>query len=128
MAGKGPNAFRTISETAEAVGAPAHVLRFWETKFAFVAPVKRAGGRRFYRPLDVEALKAVKRLLHDEGFTIRGVQKLYAEHGLDRILGEAGSGPAPADPPARGADAARLRRLLAEIETAHARLESALGR
>ena len=129
-AAKGPNAFRTISETAEAVGVPQHVLRFWETKFAFIAPVKRAGGRRFYRPQDIEALKHVRRLLHDDGLTIKGVQKLHKGGGLTRILGDTPvETPAPAPAPVSSSiDNARLRRVLAEIETAHARLESALGR
>ncbi len=82
---KSPKAFRTISEAADEVGAPQHVLRFWETKFEFVAPVKRAGGRRFYRPDDVMVLKAVRRLLHDEGLTIRGVQRLVQDQGLARL-------------------------------------------
>lgn len=131
MAAKGPNAFRTISEAADQVGVPQHVLRFWETKFAFIAPIKRAGGRRFYRPQDLQTLKAVKRLLHDEGFTIKGVQKLHKDGGLGRLLGEA---PSLADlgsqvaAPSLTRDVERLRRVLAEIETAHARLESALAR
>lgn len=82
---KGPNAFRTISEASDAVGAPQHVLRFWETRFSFLNPVKRAGGRRFYRPQDVVLLKAVRRLLHEEGLTIRGVQRLHKEQGLERL-------------------------------------------
>jgi len=82
---KSPNAFRTISEAAEAVGAPQHVLRFWETKFAFIMPVKRAGGRRFYRPQDIVVLKAIRRLLHDEGLTIKGVQRLHKDQGLARL-------------------------------------------
>lgn len=76
--------FRTISEAAEEVGAPQHVLRFWETKFSFVTPVKRAGGRRFYRPQDIAVLKAVRRLLHEDGLTIRGVQRLHKEQGSRR--------------------------------------------
>ncbi|WGM47622.1 hypothetical protein KOAAANKH_02501 [Brevundimonas sp. NIBR10] len=82
---KGPQAFRTISEASDAVGAPQHVLRFWETKFTFVTPVKRAGGRRFYRPNDIVVLKAIKRLLHDEGLTIKGVQRLHKDQGLARL-------------------------------------------
>lgn len=84
---KSPDAFRTISEAADEVGAPQHVLRFWETKFTFVAPLKRAGGRRFYRPQDIAVLKAVKRLLHDDGLTIRGVQRLHKDQGLQRLIG-----------------------------------------
>ncbi|GAA0215254.1 DNA-binding transcriptional MerR regulator [Brevundimonas nasdae] len=84
---KSADAFRTISEAAEEVGTPQHVLRFWETKFTFVAPLKRAGGRRFYRAQDIAVLKAVKRLLHDEGLTIRGVQRLHKDQGLQKLLG-----------------------------------------
>jgi len=88
---KGPLAFRTISETADAVGVPQHVLRFWETKFTFIRPTKRAGGRRFYRPHDIDLLLGVKVLLHDRGYTIRGVQKLYKDEGQKALLG-AGQG------------------------------------
>lgn len=83
---KGPLAFRTISEVAETLDVPQHVLRFWETKFSFITPTKRAGGRRFYRPQDVEVLAGVKALLHDQGYTIRGVQKLYADEGLKALV------------------------------------------
>ena len=84
---KSPEAFRTISEAAVELGVPQHVLRFWETKFSFIRPMKRAGGRRFYRPQDVAVLGAVRRLLHDDGYTIKGVQKLYREHGIRRLVG-----------------------------------------
>jgi DNA-binding transcriptional MerR regulator len=83
---KGPLAFRTISETADALGVQQHVLRFWETKFTFIRPTKRAGGRRFYRPQDVVMLEGVKTLLHDKGYTIRGVQMLFREQGQKAIL------------------------------------------
>ncbi|MGA0545675.1 MerR family transcriptional regulator [Brevundimonas sp. VNH65] len=120
---KGPNAFRTISEAAEAVGAPQHVLRFWETKFAFVTPVKRAGGRRFYRPQDVELLKAIRRLLHEDGLTIRGVQRLHREQGLRGLLGnDAPMETSEAAPPGSG-----LTRILAELERARSRLDAALA-
>jgi DNA-binding transcriptional MerR regulator len=92
---KGPNAFRTISEAADELGVPQHVLRFWETKFSFIRPMKRAGGRRFYRPQDISVLRGVRTLLHDEGYTIKGVQKLHKEQGVRRLLG-AGDGAAPA--------------------------------
>jgi DNA-binding transcriptional MerR regulator len=82
---KGPNAFRTISEAAETLGVAQHVLRFWETKFTFISPTKRAGGRRFYRPQDIDLLLGVKTLLHDKGYTIRGVQSLFKAHGLKAI-------------------------------------------
>ncbi|MCR6661142.1 MAG: MerR family transcriptional regulator [Asticcacaulis sp.] len=94
---KGPLALRTISETADALGVPQHVLRFWETKFTFIRPTKRAGGRRFYRPQDIDLLMGVKTLLYDRGFTIRGVQKLFKDEGQKAILnpsGERYSGPA----------------------------------
>jgi DNA-binding transcriptional MerR regulator len=83
---KGPQAFRSISEAADALGVPQHVLRFWETKFAFIRPMKRAGGRRFYRPNDIAVLGEVRRLLHEEGYTIKGVQKLHRELGAKRFL------------------------------------------
>lgn len=94
---KGPLALRTISETADALGVPQHVLRFWETKFTFIRPTKRAGGRRFYRPQDIDLLQGVKTLLYDRGYTIRGVQKLFKDEGQKAILnpsGERYAGPA----------------------------------
>ncbi|MDR7229802.1 DNA-binding transcriptional MerR regulator [Caulobacter sp. BE264] len=83
---KGPNAFRTISEAAEELGVPQHVLRFWETKFSFIRPMKRAGGRRFYRPQDIAVLNGVRALLHSEGLTIKGVQKLHRDQGLAHVI------------------------------------------
>ena len=83
---KGPDAFRTISEAAEEVGVQQHVLRFWETRFSFIRPMKRAGGRRFYRPQDVAVLQALKARLHDDHLTIKDVQKIYKEDGLERVL------------------------------------------
>ena len=94
---KGPEAFRTISEAADELHVPQHVLRFWETKFAFIRPMKRAGGRRFYRPSDIAVLRGVRHLLHDEGYTIKGVQRLHREEGLRRLVSAGGeAGPAPA--------------------------------
>lgn len=126
---KGPNAFRTISEAAEAVGAPQHVLRFWETKFTFLAPVKRAGGRRFYRPQDVEVLKAIRRRLHEDGLTIKGVQRLYREQGLRGLVGggpQDGFEPDTPPPPAR-IPGDLLFRVLADLKRAKARLDHALA-
>ena len=80
-AGKGPDAFRTISEVADELGLPQHVLRFWETRFPQVKPVKRGGGRRYYRPADVDLLRGVKELLYGKGYTIRGVQRILREQG-----------------------------------------------
>ena len=91
---KGPEAFRTISEAADELHVPQHVLRFWETKFAFIRPMKRAGGRRFYRPADIAVLRGVCHLLHDEGYTIKGVQRLHREQGVRRLV-SAGEGAAP---------------------------------
>lgn len=82
---KSPEAFRTISEVADWLGVPTHVLRFWESRFSQVKPVKRAGGRRYYRPSDMLLLGGIKRLLHDDGMTIRGVQKLLREEGVRHI-------------------------------------------
>lgn len=82
---KSPEAFRTISEVAETLATPAHVLRFWESRFPQIRPVKRAGGRRYYRPADVALLAGIKRLLHSEGLTIRGVQKLLREQGVRHV-------------------------------------------
>lgn len=84
---KSADAFRTISEVAEALDTPAHVLRFWESRFEQVRPVKGAGGRRYYRPFDMALLEAIRRLLHDEGVTIRGVQKLLDEKGAGFLAG-----------------------------------------
>ena len=92
---KSPEAFRTISEASDELGVPQHVLRFWETKFSFIRPMKRAGGRRFYRPQDIAVLAAVRRLLHVEGYTIKGVQKLHKEHGLRQMIDPPPSAPAP---------------------------------
>lgn len=82
---KSADAFRTISEVSELLQTPAHVLRFWESRFAQVKPVKRAGGRRYYRPSDLALLGGIKRLLHDEGMTIRGVQKVLREQGVRHV-------------------------------------------
>lgn len=82
---KSADAFRTISEVADWLETPAHVLRFWESKFSQVKPVKRAGGRRYYRPADMLLLGGIKRLLHDDGMTIKGVQKILRENGVKYV-------------------------------------------
>ncbi|MCK0143309.1 MerR family transcriptional regulator [Aliiroseovarius sp. F20344] len=82
---KSPDAFRTISEVADWLGVPTHVLRFWESRFTQVKPVKRAGGRRYYRPADMELLGGIRKLLHEDGMTIRGVQKLLRENGVKHV-------------------------------------------
>lgn len=80
--GKSADAFRTISEVAGDLDVPQHVLRFWETRFAQIKPLKRAGGRRYYRPEDVELLRRIRELLYKHGYTIKGVQRLLKDHGL----------------------------------------------
>lgn len=82
---KSRDAFRTISEVSDVLDTPAHVLRFWESKFTQVKPVKRAGGRRYYRPADVDLLAGIKQLLHDDGMTIKGAQKLLREQGVKHV-------------------------------------------
>ena len=139
---KGPNAFRTISEAADELGVPQHVLRFWETKFSFIRPMKRAGGRRFYRPQDIAVLSGVRALLHAEGYTIKGVQKLHREQGLTHViaagLGDNGSASLDAlaaaaavvdsSPPVELAEAARGRLVMAldDLQAVKARLDGLL--
>ncbi len=88
---KSPEAFRTISEVASDLDVPQHVLRFWESRFSQVKPIKRAGGRRYYRPEDVDLLRGIRALLYSEGFTIKGVQKVLRDKGL-RHVAELGRG------------------------------------
>ena len=138
---KGPNAFRTISEAAEELGVPQHVLRFWETKFSFIRPMKRAGGRRFYRPQDIAVLSGVRALLHAEGYTIKGVQKLHREQGITHVIaaGLGDNGSASLDvlavaaaidssPPIELAEEARGRLVLAldDLQAVKARLDGLL--
>lgn len=85
---KSKAAFRTIAEVAEDLGVATHVLRFWETKFPQIKPMKRSGGRRYYRPDDVEIVKTIKNFLYEKRYTIEGVQKVFKEKGLKNILGE----------------------------------------
>jgi DNA-binding transcriptional MerR regulator len=136
---KGPHAFRTISEAAEELGVPQHVLRFWETKFSFIRPMKRAGGRRFYRPQDIAVLRGVRALLHDEGYTIKGVQKLHRDQGVRRLAGAGEGGSKDASTPPAEADFTgvevvdiggetrdRLSFALADLEAVKARLDGLL--
>ncbi len=137
---KGPDAFRTITEAAEELGVPQHVLRFWETRFSFIRPMKRAGGRRFYRPQDLAVLRGVRRLLHDEGYTIKGVQRLHREQGLGRLVAASGDTAsqtfedldldeaAVAAAAALAPDRTKLLDALDALEAAKARLDAALGR
>lgn len=82
---KSPDAFRTISEVAEDLDLPQHVLRFWETRFTQIKPLKRAGGRRYYRPSDIDLLQGIRRLLYAEGYTIKGVQRILKSEGVRAV-------------------------------------------
>ena len=135
---KAPDAFRTISEVAEDLDLPQHVLRFWETRFAQIRPLKRGGNRRYYRPDDVDLLRGVRQLLYGQGYTIRGVQRILRERGM-RFVQAVGRGeqvaPAafpeaepdgtPADgarPALSPADRAALGRALATLRDCRAQL------
>ncbi len=85
---KSSSAFRTISEVAEELDLPQHVLRFWESKFNTIKPMKRGGGRRYYRPQDIDVLRRIRALLYDDGYTIKGVQKLFKEGGKEALKGD----------------------------------------
>jgi DNA-binding transcriptional MerR regulator len=123
---KSPEAFRTISEVSVELDVPQHVLRFWETRFAQVKPVKRAGGRRYYRPDDVDLLKGIRSLLYSEGYTIKGVQKVLRERGL-RLVAAIGRGEAQerqdasmdSVPPSTDDEPRHARAALARLERAH---------
>jgi DNA-binding transcriptional MerR regulator len=97
---KAPDAFRTISEVAEEVNVPQHVLRFWESRFAQIRPLKRGGGRRYYRPDDVDLLRGVRHLLYGEGYTMRGVQRILREEGISFVqnVWRAGAQQPPPEP------------------------------
>lgn len=92
---KSADAFRTISEVAEDLDLPQHVLRFWETRFTQIKPMKRGGGRRYYRPDDIDLLKGIRHLLYEQGYTIKGVQKLFKQNGNKFVIA-IGSGDASA--------------------------------
>jgi DNA-binding transcriptional MerR regulator len=104
---KAPDAFRTISEVADDLDIPQHVLRFWETRFTQIKPMKRSGGRRYYRPDDVDLLRGIRRLLYGEGYTIRGVQRILKEHGVKSVQGLVDGSAAVPSFGAAGDDAAR---------------------
>ena len=131
--GKSAEAFRTISEVATDLDVPQHVLRFWETKFNQVRPMKRGGGRRYYRPEDVELLRTIRSLLYDDGYTIKGVQKLLREGGGRPEHDEtpepaAAAAPTPPETvqagPA-GPDKAGLKAVLEELQALKKLLDSA---
>jgi DNA-binding transcriptional MerR regulator len=103
VAEKAPDAFRTISEVASDLDLPQHVLRFWETRFQQIKPLKRGGGRRYYRPDDVDLLRGIRHLLYSEGYTIRGAQRILKDHGIKFVQNVWRTG---APQPARGSQAA----------------------
>ena len=133
---KSSSAFRTISEVAQDLDVPQHVLRFWETRFTQIRPLKRGGGRRYYRPEDVALLRLIRELLYDEGYTIKGVQKLMREGALKQRLAQLEAeqlaeqaSPAMEAPGASPADPLRqqLHSILAELESLRDRLRAALS-
>jgi DNA-binding transcriptional MerR regulator len=133
---KSSSAFRTISEVAQDLNVPQHVLRFWETRFTQIRPLKRGGGRRYYRPEDVALLRLIRELLYDEGYTIKGVQKLMREGALKQRLAQLEAdqlaqqaSPAMEGPAATPADPLRqqLRSILGELESLRDRLRAALS-
>ena len=123
---KAPTAFRTISEVSDDLHIPQHVLRFWETKFPQLKPLKRGGGRRYYRPEDIALLRRVSDLLYTQGYTIKGVQRLLREGGLDEAVAASNAPPAAAaiEPPETGV--AALRAILEELEDISASLHDLL--
>jgi DNA-binding transcriptional MerR regulator len=132
---KSSAAFRTISEVAQDLDVPQHVLRFWETRFTQIRPLKRGGGRRYYRPEDIALLRLIRELLYDEGYTIKGVQKLMREGAHKQRLAQIeaeqmAQAEAPvALGPGAGDEARRhqLRALLADLESLRDRLRAALA-
>jgi DNA-binding transcriptional MerR regulator len=127
---KAPDAFRTISEVADDLDLPQHVLRFWETRFQQIKPLKRGGGRRYYRPDDIDLLRGIRHLLYGEGYTIRGAQRILKDNGIKFVQGVWKPGavqPAPAveapDPePAEALAPARPPGRRADADSAHRRL------
>lgn len=141
---KSADAYRTISEAAAEVDLPTHVLRFWETKFTQLKPVKHKGGRRLYRPQDIALLGGLRRLLYAEGYTIKGAQKYLRDNGVAAVASLASGGdvaapapgnvsgdPSPVSPPAEGqaggGSVPALKAALARLEHAKSRLDSALA-
>ena len=150
MSEKAPEAFRTISEVAEVLDIPQHVLRFWETRFNQIKPMKRGGGRRYYRPEDVDLLRGIRHLLYGEGYTIKGVQRILKDQGIRHVVSawqeaeeqaanpqparaepeSVGSRPAPSKPAQPGIPAQQLRRLesaLTQLAECRKRLAAARG-
>lgn len=140
MTDKAPDAYRTISEAAEELDLPAHVLRFWESRFSQIKPVKRAGGRRLYRPGDLQLLRGIRTLLYDQGYTIKGAQKYLREHGVAVVssLAESGDGTTVPAKPGTLADryipvatqasgSGELVSVIAKLEAAKTKIDNALS-
>ncbi len=129
MDDKAPDAFRPISEAAEELALPQHVLRFWESRFREIKPMKRGGGRRYYRPDDLDLLRGIKHLLYGEGYTIRGVQRILRENGIKFVqaVWEEGA-EQPAHGPAEEAEEAAPPDMFEEGQGLGARLSSFFGR
>jgi DNA-binding transcriptional MerR regulator len=130
---KAPDAFRTISEVADDLNLPQHVLRFWETRFQQIKPLKRGGGRRYYRPDDIALLRGIQHLLYGEGYTIRGAQRILKDHGVkfvqnvwrpgaDQPAAPAGAAPEPETPEAPPPRPSHDRGRRADADSAHRRL------
>lgn len=116
---KAAEAFRTISEVADTLDVPKHVLRFWEMRFAHVRPMKRGGGRRYYRPTDIDLLQGIKQLLYFEGYTVKGVQKILREQGVEAVKRRGkGHGEPVADPVALPVEAPAPKRKAAASKSA----------
>lgn len=121
---KAPDAYRTISEVAEELDLPQHVLRFWETRFAQIKPLKRGGGRRYYRPDDIDFLKGIRQLLYGQGFTIRGVQRIIKDNGVKNVQA-IGRGEASVPPPKPGGPEV-VAKGGSELDTAHVEIANPL--
>ena len=129
LAEKSPEAFRTISEVAAELDVPQHVLRFWESRFAQIRPVKRAGSRRYYRPDDVDLLRGIRSLLYSDGYTIKGVQKILREQGIRYVADVGRQGPrAPRARAATAGDEPRgAREAIARVPKAHEDVQTNFG-
>src|SRR5271168_2330172 len=121
---KSAEAFRTIGEVADELQIPKHVLRFWEGRFPQIRPMKRGGGRRYYRPEDMELLRGIRALLHAEGYTIRGVQKILREHGVEQVKEAARRAAAAAAAATEPSARKRGRKPVAKVVAPAAQIES----
>jgi DNA-binding transcriptional MerR regulator len=130
LTAKSPEAFRTISEVSAELDVPQHVLRFWESRFSQIRPVKRAGGRRYYRPEDIELLRGIRALLYAEGYTIKGVQKILREQGARQVaeIGRTVLHTGALPPPETDEEPRYARAAIARVRRAHADMFTDEGR